>query len=88
MTKKKRVIAAIEHRSPDRLPTSDSFWQDTLSLWTEQGLPQNGPVHEIFDFDIVNLSIDASPGFTPELLNEENIDDETYATSKIEWDMP
>lgn len=82
MTKKDRVIAAIEHRTPDRIPTSDSFWEDTISAWHSQGLPSDKPMHELFGFDIVNLSIDASPAFRPELLQEEMINDETYRIFK------
>lgn len=80
MTKKERVISAIEHKTPDRIPKSDSFWEDTLALWYKQGYPESIPTFEYFDFDIVNLSIDASPRFKPQLLKEEIDRGEKYIT--------
>lgn len=72
MTKKERVIAALEHRQPDRLPKADSYWEDTLGLWQQQGMPLDKTPQDYFDLDIFPLSIDPSPGFLPELLDESN----------------
>jgi uroporphyrinogen decarboxylase len=71
VTKRERVIAAIHHEPIDRVPISDSFWEDTITRWHDEGLPDGTTPREYFDFDIYPLSIDPSPGFTPELLSEE-----------------
>jgi uroporphyrinogen decarboxylase len=72
MTKRERVISAIQHRTPDRLPVNDSFWEDTLSRWIKEGLADAVVPREHFDFDIADFSIDASPGFEAKLLSEDN----------------
>jgi len=71
MTKRERVICAIHHRTPDRIPVNDSFWEDTRSRWTAEGLPPDVVLRDYFDFDIADFSIDASPGFDAKLLSEE-----------------
>lgn len=71
MNPKERVLAALEHQKPDRLPKSDSFWEDTLIRWYAEGMPTNIPPHLYFDFDILPLHLDASPRFEPELLAED-----------------
>lgn len=40
MTSKERVRAAINWKSPDRIPVHESFWTDTIELWKKQGLPE------------------------------------------------
>jgi uroporphyrinogen decarboxylase len=75
MTKRERVICAIKHRTPDKIPVNDSFWDDTLTRWKLEGMPANFLPREQFDFDIAAFSIDASPGFKPKLLLQ---DDEFY----------
>ncbi|MBN2012783.1 hypothetical protein JW960_25865 [candidate division KSB1 bacterium] len=72
MTKRDRVIYAIEHRTPDRLPVNDSFWEDTHSRWMAEGLPPDAILREYFDFDIADFSLDASPGFEAKLLSEDD----------------
>ncbi len=39
MNPRERIKAAIQYRPPDRLPCHDSFWQDTPTVWREQGMP-------------------------------------------------
>lgn len=75
-------MSEIEHQKPDRIPKSDSFWEDTLSLWYTQGLPSTIPIYEFFDFDIITLSTDAFPRFNPKLLKQEIKKGETYITFK------
>ena len=70
MTKRDRVRNAIHHRPIDRVPIADSFWEDTLSRWRDEGLPIDTTPREFFDFDIFPLSIDPSPGFIQELIED------------------
>lgn len=69
MTKRERVTAAVEHRQVDRIPMSDSFWEDTLLRWEEEGLTCTP--REYFDFDIFSMSVDASPGFGSAIIEED-----------------
>ncbi len=71
MTGRERVICSIQHRTPDRIPKDDSFWEDTLSRWKAEGLASDIALREQFGFDIAALSIDASPGFEVKLLSED-----------------
>jgi hypothetical protein len=71
MNGKERVFAAIEHQPADRIPIYDSFWLDTLARWRQEGFPKDANPEEFFDFDIHMMGVDASPRFTPELLEEE-----------------
>ena len=52
------------------MPVSDAFWEDTLSRWRTEGLPDGIDPADHFDFDIAPLSIDASPRYPAELLEK------------------
>ena len=71
MTGKERVTAAVEHRSPDKIPVAEDFWDDTITEWRNEGLPENVSPNDYFDFDIINLGIDASPRFEARLLKDD-----------------
>ena len=70
MNGRQRVRAAIYRTGLDRVPMSDSFWEDTLSRWRQEGLPPNANPVEYFDFDIASMSLDPSPRYPVELLEE------------------
>ncbi|MBN1291232.1 MAG: hypothetical protein JXB48_05270 [Candidatus Latescibacteria bacterium] len=72
MTGRERVICAVEHIRPDNMPVSDSFWEDTLLRWHNEGLPEGISPSEYFDFDIVTMGIDASPGFRAYMIDEDD----------------
>ena len=78
LTGRERVIGAIERIPIDRVPRYDAFWEDTLKLWSCQGLqlPEvkkimvdgeeksiGRPVDKLFDFDILQLYMDISMRF-------------------------
>lgn len=71
MKSRDRVIAAIERQPADRIPIYDSFWQDTLDRWRQEGFEQDANPEDFFDFDIHVMGVDTSPRFEPELLKEE-----------------
>ena len=52
MNSRDRVIAAIERSGPDRIPLADSFWEDTITRWQDEGLPAEIAPADYFDFDI------------------------------------
>lgn len=71
MTKRERVVCALEHRTPDRIPASDSFWDTTLLRWKQEGFPEGATPYEVFDFDIQWIHLDVSPRF-PAAVTEED----------------
>lgn len=71
MNSRERVIATLERSGPDRVPTCDAFWEDTITRWEGEGLPQGTQPQDYFDFDIRTMSIDPSPRFPVELLAED-----------------
>ena len=71
MTSRMRVKAAVCHEPPDRLPCGESFWDDTPTVWREQGMPADVDPADYFDFDLRFLSLDPSPRFEQKLLRRE-----------------
>lgn len=74
MTSRERVRMALEHKEPDRVPIQDSIWSATVSRWHKEGLPEEIPVSEYFDFEIVGFGADLSPRFPIKVLER----NETY----------
>jgi len=70
MNGRQRVRAAIYRTGLDRVPMSDSFWEDALSRWRQEGLPAHVDPAEYFGFDIAFMSLDPSPRYPPELMEE------------------
>lgn len=60
MDSRTRVRNAIERRPLDRIPRYDSFWEDTLTAWREQGLPADVDPAELFGWDMRMMYMDAS----------------------------
>ena len=64
------VENAIRRKPLDRIPRYDSFWEDTLISWREQGmLPDSDPV-DFFDFDIRMMYIDTSMRLEQKILRQ------------------
>jgi len=74
MTSRERVRMTLEHREPDRVPIHDSVWAATVSRWHKEGLPEEIPVSEYFDYEIVGFGADLSPRFPVKVLER----NETY----------
>lgn len=55
-----RVLNTLERRPVDRIPRFDSFWEDTLSAWRDQGMPPTTTPAELFGWDIDVMHMDAS----------------------------
>ncbi|MCD5390298.1 hypothetical protein LR007_00250, partial [candidate division NPL-UPA2 bacterium] len=75
MTSRERIKLTLEHKEPDRVAIHDSPWSATINRWKREGLPEDIPVEEYFDFEIVRIGFDSSPRFPVEVLekNEEFI---------------
>jgi uroporphyrinogen decarboxylase len=82
MNSKERVTRALNRQHPDRVPMTDSFWEDTLTRWYGEGLSQAAVsndvfgeavsgIPEYFDFDFDYVSLDASPRLEQKLLSDD-----------------
>jgi uroporphyrinogen decarboxylase len=60
MNGRTRVHNAISRQPIDRIPRCDALWEDTLIDWRKQGFPEDAEPAEYFDWDIVDLFMDAS----------------------------
>lgn len=62
MESRERVMAALEHRAPDRIPKFDSFWAEFSSrARSELALPQDTDLDDHFDIDITIAVADETP---------------------------
>jgi len=71
MNSRERILAALQFERPDRLPCDESFWEDTLGTWREQGMPAGVDAADFFDFDICTMSLDTSPRLEQKILKRE-----------------
>jgi uroporphyrinogen decarboxylase len=70
MTSRERIKAVLEHREPDRVPIHDSPWGSTVSRWHREGLPEEIPVEEYFDYELVQFGADLSARFPIQVLEK------------------
>ena len=79
MTSKERVKAALNWKTPDKIPVHEDFWTDTLEVWKKQGLPKNvriSPVDDTesisadnyFNFDLALMFLDCSPRYEQKII--------------------
>ncbi|HEY3412493.1 MAG TPA: uroporphyrinogen decarboxylase family protein [Armatimonadota bacterium] len=72
MTSRERMELALDLKEADRIPRCESFWPETLPLWRQQGMRDDTPINELFDYDIVSagwVNHEARPGLV-ELIAE------------------
>jgi len=74
MDARTRVRNAIDRKPIDRIPRYDSFWEDTLTAWKAQGMPEDADPAELFDWDMRMLCMDASMRLEQKVLES----DETF----------
>ncbi len=69
MVSRERVKCALRHKEPeDRIPIQDSLWLRTLERWRREGFPEDIPVDEYFDFDMIFIGFDGTPRFPTKIL--------------------
>jgi uroporphyrinogen decarboxylase len=62
MTSKERVMTALNHRRPDRIPKFDSFWGGFVrKCIRELNLPEGTDLNEHFKIDIAIVAADETP---------------------------
>ena len=74
MNSRERIGLALAHKEADRVGIHDSPWGATISRWRKEGLPDEIPVAEYFEYELVSFRADLSPQFPVKVLEK----DETY----------
>ena len=75
MNDRERFLATMNYQERDRCPWGEmGFWPETLSVWHDQGWPEDVHLHAYFGFDRLREQVDVSlglmPGFKAETLEE------------------
>ncbi len=70
MDSRERVLTALRHQEPDRVPIHDSAWAATIDRWHNEGLPEGVSPCEYFDFAFAFLDADTTPQFPAEVIEE------------------
>ncbi len=71
MTSYERFRAVYEHREPDRIPMTDTFWGSTIERWRREGLPAGVSPNAFFGFDsIATIGLDNSPRYPEKVVEE------------------
>lgn len=75
MTSRERVLRALNHKIPDRVPIQDSPWSSTVKRWYKEGLPEDTTPAEYFGYEFEFFGADTSPRFPVKVVekNEEYI---------------
>ncbi|MDD3725771.1 MAG: uroporphyrinogen decarboxylase family protein [Candidatus Ratteibacteria bacterium] len=85
MTSRERVLRALNHKIPDRVPIQDTPWAATVNRWRKEGLPEDISPEEYFEYEFVFFGADLSPRFPVKTIekNEEYIITTTPMGGKI-----
>ena len=51
ITSRQRIKKLLKFEEPDRIGIADSFWEDTLAKWIDEGMPVNDDPGDYFGFD-------------------------------------
>ncbi len=78
MTSSERVLTALNHKEPDRVPYTDNPWFTTLERWKKEGFPDNVAPSDYFEFEFAGFGFDSTL-MLPEEIIEEN---ENYIIAK------
>lgn len=79
MTSKERIQCVLKGEKPDRYPTYEHFWTETIARWKREGLPEDCDIHGYFDFDIARCG---GFGMSVQLETQVLREDENYRTIK------
>ncbi|MCM8820936.1 MAG: hypothetical protein NC932_03180, partial [Candidatus Omnitrophica bacterium] len=70
MTSRERVLKALNHQIPDRVPIQDSPWGATVSRWHKEELPENISPDKYFGYEFAFFGADLSPRFPVKTIEE------------------
>jgi len=71
MTSRERVLMALRHEEPDRVPVHDSPWVAAIERWHREGLPVEVNPVEYFEYEMVAFGADTSPHFSVRVVEED-----------------
>jgi len=71
MDSRERVLTAIRHREPDRVPIQDSPWAATVDRWKREGLPDGMSPTDFFNYEMTGFGADTTPQFPVEVIRED-----------------
>ncbi|MFH0794637.1 MAG: hypothetical protein V2A74_11460, partial [bacterium] len=60
MLPRERVLAALHHEEPDRVPYTDNPWFTTVERWRREGLPADVAPEDYFGFEFEGFGADSS----------------------------
>lgn len=72
MDSRERFLKALRREQPDRVPIHDSPWLETIWRWQKEGLPQDIPVEDYFDYELVGFGFDGSPMFPVQTIHKDH----------------
>lgn len=67
-TQRERVLAALNHQEADRIALQDGLWSATVSRWRHEGLPDEIPPEEYFDYAMRGFGADLTPQYPVRVL--------------------
>ncbi|MGC9317888.1 MAG: uroporphyrinogen decarboxylase family protein [Armatimonadota bacterium] len=71
MTARERMLMALRHEEPDRVPIHDSPWVSAVERWHDEGLPVEVNPAEYFDYEMVAFGADTSPRLPVNVVEED-----------------
>ena len=87
MTSRDRILCALSHEEPDRIPITDTQWETTIARWHREGLPGDQSPYGYFDYEWAHHGADISFRLPREVLEETEgwkiIKDEFGATTRV-----
>ena len=70
MTSRERILRALNHQIPDRVPIQDTVWISTVRRWHKEGLPEDTSPAEYFGYEMEFFSADTSPRFPVKVIEK------------------
>lgn len=87
MTSRERVLCALSHHEPDRIPLTDTQWPTTIARWHREGLPADRGPHDVFGYEWAHHGADLSFRLPRTVVEETEewqiVKDEFGATTRV-----
>jgi len=68
MDSRERMLKALHHEEPDRVPINDGPWGTTVDRWHREGLPAGVSPADHFGYEMVGMGCDTTPRFPVETI--------------------